>query len=273
MILMVGCYFLSVLCFLICPISGVIYVLIRLSEKILKKRYYMFAALIVSVILFALGLVFSVKVIPWEVMKSIVQSFDFVSLRFSKEPRISPVTWILSDPKTTGVTLLIETICLYFASYTPEKIMLKGEQNREERRFKIETINTVPKTNQLIFGVSGSGKSAYIGRSVDEILSANSNAYVLLVDGKGSTEKYSLYYSMQIIAKKCHKNLVLINGTANDSLGGCIYDFLDGIDKPDQAVDLIMSLIQDPSVEESSGSEHYRVMTQAYILRIVTFMF
>ena len=51
-----------------------------------------------------------------------------------------------------------------------------------------------------------------------------------------------------------------------------MYDFLDRIDTSDTAKDMIMSLIVDPSVEQSAGSEHYKVMTESYILAVVRFM-
>ena len=63
-----------------------------------------------------------------------------------------------------------------------------------------------------------------------------------------------------------------MNGTTNDNLGGCIYDFIDNVTVPDSAKDMVMSLIVDPTVEQSAGSEHYKVMTEAYVLSVIRFM-
>lgn len=81
-----------------------------------------------------------------------------------------------------------------------------------------------------------------------------------------------MYDNLSKLSQKYNRPLVILNGTTNSTLGGVVYDFLDGIETADTAKDMIMSLIIDPTVEQNAGSEHYRIITESYVLAVIRFM-
>lgn len=269
-------YLVAGILMIVCPISGLLYGAgLALNRFVFHRRRW--GTLIVAgigAIFLAVGIAANVHIVPWELLKALIARLDtFHLLPEIEHIPVSVWRWIVSDFLTIGAALLIESGSLALAKLTPERMMIADEQRRERRRRRLKRISHVPKTGQLIFGTTGSGKTAYVNKSLDEILRRDPNAFIAVADGKGSVEQFSLYDSMKIIANRYGKRLLILNGTANDALGGCTYDFLAGIATADQALDLIMALLDNPTVQASAGSEHYRTATESYILNVIEFMF
>lgn len=230
----------------------------------------------IGVILLAIGLFFKTSIVPLEFLKMGLSYIPILGDTFHLNH--TPMSWtryLIGDPISIGAGLMLLAISGKGSVQTSDRQLLFFENRKEHRRYRRlfkADIDFVPSRSTCIFGVSGAGKSAYLARQTYDTFANGDNPFVALVDGKGSVEQFSLYYSAQIIAKKFGLKLRVINGTANDSLGGTVYDFLEGITIPNQAKDMIMALIEDDTVQESSGSQHYRVLTEAYMERVITFM-
>lgn len=266
-----------ILAVIACPLSLLIYLFIN----ILFNRFIHVSKLkashlntYFSLALIAIGIILHQHISTLDLLRYLGARLSIIGARFT-DGDYSLSDYLLSNPFTIGICLLILTLAGKLAFFTTERQLLWSEERFQKRKMsKLFNSNPdfVPTRSTLIFGVSGAGKSAYIARMVEDTVAKQHEPFIAVVDGKGSTEEFSLYYSARIIAKKHGLTLRIINGTANDSLGGTVYDFLDGITVPNQAKDMIMSLIEDDTIQESSGSEHYRIMTEAYMEKIITFM-
>lgn len=260
---------------LIAPLSGLIVSSVKLIGKFVPplRKWTTPFLLLVGTMLLVIGFSIPTPCIPFEIVKSIIVHADPLGLfnRISYQP-FSLFDYLISDCRTLGVCIIVGTLSIFATRFTPDNLLLRYESQKETKRQHLSKIDRVSKSNQLCFGVSGAGKTAYLSRMIQDTLESDPQAFICVVDGKGSTEKYSLYDNLSKLSVKYNRPLVLLNGTTNSTLGGCIYDFLDGIDTSDTAKDMIMSLIVDPSVEQSAGSEHYKVMTEAYILSVIRFM-
>lgn len=260
---------------LIAPLSGLIVSSVKLIGKFVPplRKWTTPFLLLVGTMLLVIGFSIPTPCIPFEIVKSIIVHADPLGLfnRISYQP-FSLFDYLISDCRTLGVCIIVGSLSIFATRFTPDNLLLRYESRKESRRQHLTKIDRVSKSNQLCFGVSGAGKTAYLSRMVQDTLETDPQSCIIVVDGKGSTEKYSLYDNLTKISAQFNKPLVLLNGTTNDNLGGCIYDFLDGITTPDSAKDMVMSLIVDPTVEQSSGSEHYKVMTESYILAVIRFM-
>ena len=266
---MTGIIFLIVLCVLLCPVSLVSIILcvinhIRGSTSTLGQVIIGAAG---SVLLFT-GYLLHHPLIP-PVLSYFVK--NFLILHHFNDQEFFYI-WLTGSLTATGIAVLSEQILLYFLSLTPERMMLIADNREERRKLRFRKIDYVPTRSQVIVGVSGSGKSAFIGKSIEEIILKDKDALIYVVDGKGSTERYSLYYSCKLLSEKYNIPLTIINGTANRDLGGIVYDFLDGVDAIDSAKDMIMTLIDEPLIQASAGSEHYRTMTERYLIEIIDAM-
>lgn len=268
-------YIVPIVTTLISPLSGLIILIAKLITKVipsLQKWTTLFLLIVGSAIL-TVGIMKKPPCIPFEFAKCLIASID--TWRLFPNLTYQPVTvfsYFVSDWLTLGVCIVVGSLSVFATRFTPDNLLLRYESRKESKRQHLSKINRVSKSNQLCFGVSGAGKTAYLSRMIQDTLESDPQAFICVVDGKGSTEKYSLYDNLSKLSVKYNRPLVLLNGTTNSTLGGCIYDFLDGIDTSDTAKDMIMSLIVDPSVEQSAGSEHYKVMTEAYILSVIRFM-
>ena len=181
--------------------------------------------------------------------------------------------WLYGSLSSLGLAILTEQLCVLFLSLTPERLMLMAENKRLRQKLRRQKISFLPSRSQSVVGVSGGGKSAFIGRSMEEIIiddiKNGNHSMLVIVDGKGSSEKYSLHYSATLLSQKYDVPLTLINCSGNKKLGGIVYDFLDGVTSANAAKELIMTLIDDPLIQASAGSEHYRTMTVRYLLEII----
>ena len=260
---------------LIAPLSGSIVFTTKLIAKFVPplRKWTTPFLLLVGTMLLVIGFSIPTPCIPFEIVKSLIVHADPLGLfnRITYQP-FSLFNYLISDCRTLGVCVIVGSLSIFATRFTPDNLLLRYESRKESRRQRLTKIDRVSKSNQLCFGVSGAGKTAYLSRMIQDTLTTDPQAFICIVDGKGSTEQYSLYDNLMKLSKKYNRLLVLLNGTTNVELGGCIYDFLDGIDTSDTAKDMIMSLIVDPSVEQSAGSEHYKVMTESYILAVVRFM-
>lgn len=260
---------------LIAPLSGLIVFSVKLIGKFVPplRKWTTPFLLLVGTILFLIGISTNPCCIPFEIVKLLIVHTDPLGLfeNLQYQP-ISIIQYIVSDFRTLGICVLVSTLSIFATRFTPDNLLLHYETRKESRRQHLSKIDRVSKSNQLCFGVSGAGKTAYLSRMIQETLESDPEAFICVVDGKGSTEKYSLYDNLSKLSAKYNCTLVLLNGKTNSTLGGVVYDFLDGIETADTAKDMIMSLIIDPTVEQSAGSEHYKIMTESYVLAIVRFM-
>ncbi len=260
---------------LIAPLSGIIVFTTKLIAKFVPplRKWTTPFLLFVGTILLVIGFSIPTPCIPFEIVKSLIVHADPLGLfnRITYQP-FSLFNYLISDCRTLGVCVIVGSLSIFATRFTPDNLLLRYESRKESRRQRLTKIDRVSKSNQLCFGVSGAGKTAYLSRMIQDTLTTDPQAFICIVDGKGSTERYSLHDNISKLSAKYNRPLVLINGTTNTVLGGCVYDFLDEIDTPDSAKDMVMSLIVDPTVEQSAGSEHYRVMTEAFILAIIRFM-
>ena len=260
---------------LIAPLSGLIVFSIKLIGKFVPslRKWTTPFLLLVGTVLLIIGFSISTPCIPFECVKSLIVHVDpkllFGNLQYRQ---VTIIDYLISDWRTLGVCVIVGSLSIFATRFTPDNLLLRYESRKESRRQHLTKIDRVSKSNQLCFGVSGAGKTAYLSRMIQDTLTTDPQAFICIVDGKGSTEQYSLYDNLSKLSVKYNRPLVLLNGTTNTALGGCIYDFLDGVTTADSAKDMIIALIVDPTVEQSSGSEHYKVMTESYILAVIRFM-
>ena len=268
-------YIVPIVTTLISPLSGLIILIAKLITKVipsLQKWTTLFLLIVGSAIL-TVGIMKKPPCIPFEFAKCLIASID--TWRLFPNLTYQPVTvfsYFVSDWLTLGVCIVVGSLSVFATRFTPDNLLLRYESRKESKRQHLSKINRVSKSNQLCFGVSGAGKTAYLSRMIQDILESDPEAFICVVDGKGSTEKYSLYDNLSKLSAKYNRPLVVLNGTTNNNLGGVVYDFLDGVSTADSAKDMVMSLIVDPTVEQSSGSEHYKVMTESFILAVIRFM-
>lgn len=259
----------------IAPLSGLIVFSIKLIGKFVPslRKWTTPFLLFVGTILLLVGIITNPCCIPFECVKSLILQADPLGLfnRITYQP-FSLFNYLISDCRTLGVCVIVGALSIFATRFTPDNLLLRYESHKESKRQHLSKIDRVSKSNQLCFGVSGAGKTAYLSRMVQDTLESDPQAFICVVDGKGSTEKYSLYDNLNKLSVKYKRPLVLLNGTTNNNLGGVVYDFLDGIETADTAKDMIMSLIIDPTVEQNAGSEHYRIMTESYVLAVIRFM-
>ena len=268
-------YIVPIVTTLISPLSGLIILIVKLITKVipsLQKWTTLFLLIVGSAIL-TVGIMKKSPCIPFEFAKCLIASID--TWRLFPNLTYQPVTvfsYFVSDWLTLGVCIVVGSLSVFATRFTPDNLLLRYESRKESKRQHLSKINRVSKSNQLCFGVSGAGKTAYLSRMIQDTLESDPEAFICVVDGKGSTEKYSLYDNLSKLSAKYNRPLVVLNGTTNNNLGGVVYDFLDGVSTADSAKDMVMSLIVDPTVEQSSGSEHYKVMTESFILAVIRFM-
>ena len=260
---------------LIAPLTGIIVFTPKLIGKFVPflRKWITPFLLLVGAILFIIGLLTSQPCIPLELAKSLLARVDLWEL--FPDITYQPLTvfdYLISDFCTLGICIIVGSLSISATHFTPDNLLLRYESRKESKRQHLTKIDRVSQSNQLCFGVSGAGKTAYLSRMIQDTLTSDMKACIIVVDGKGSTEKYSLYDNLSKLSTKYNRPLVLLNGTTNNNLDCCVYDFLDGVTTADSAKDMVMSLIVDPTVEQSAGSEHYKIITEAYILSVIRFM-
>ena len=260
---------------IIAPLSGLIIFVPKVIAKFLPslRKWTTPFLLLVGTILLYIGITSQSPCIPFMCVKSLIAHVDPKLLfgNITYKP-VSLFDYFISDFRTLGICIIVGTLSIFATRFTPDNLLLRYESRKESRRQHTSKINRVSKSNQLCFGVSGAGKTAYLSRMIQDTLITDPQTFICIIDGKGSTEKYSLYDNLSKLSQKYNRPLVILNGTTNSTLGGVVYDFLDGIETADTAKDMIMSLIIDPTVEQNAGSEHYRIMTESYVLAVIRFM-
>ena len=260
---------------LIAPLSGLIVFVTKVIAKFVPplRKWTTPFLLLVGVILVGIGIAKQSPCIPFMCVKSLIAHVDPKFLVGNLQYRqVTIIDYLISDWRTLGVCVIVGALSIFATRFTPDNLLLRYESRKESRRQHLSKIDRVSKSNQLCFGVSGAGKTAYLSRMIQDTLETDPQSCIIVVDGKGSTERYSLYDNLMKLSNKYNRPLVLLNGTTNNNLGGVVYDFLDDVTTADSAKDMVMSLIVDPTVEQSAGSEHYRVMTEAYVLAVIRFM-
>ncbi|MBR2675222.1 MAG: TraM recognition domain-containing protein [Mogibacterium sp.] len=185
------------------------------------------------------------------------------------------ITWFVSDFISIGCSMLLLELCFVILHQGAAEQLLGRENKRQHLKKKwTKDFDYLYDKNQLIVGVSGSGKGTVLTKTIEQCLVDDSNMYITVVDGKSDIQDpYGFYNSMKFLAKKYKRDLVVINGTARYDLPhSCIYNPFDGLNVPEQIRDLVLSLMFDDSVELTAGSEHYRTMFSRYLLEVVTLM-
>ena len=270
-----------VLSVIVCPLSF-LFIMIAAIINYINRSHHGIGELITAmtgVILIVIGYRLHVTpthlVIGQYLLNSIIlKRFPFDKTEFFR-------LWLISDTITLGAAVIIEQISLLLLFLTPDRIMMAEEKRKEKKKLRPQKINYDPGRSQVIFGVSGAGKTAYIARSLEEIVRnhihktkdcQSMDAVIYIVDGKGSVERFSLFYSCKIICDKYSIPFTLINGTANKNLNGVVYDFLDEVKTADEMKDFIMTLNDDPLVQTSSNSMHYKTLTERYLIEILETM-
>ena len=260
---------------LIAPLSGVILLTTIVIARCVPslRKWTTPILLVVGSAILTVGILNKQPCVPFEFVKSLLLRIDTLGLFNNlKYQPITVLSYLISDCCTLGACIIVASLSISATHFTPDNLLLRYEMRKESKRQSLSKIDRVSKSNQLCFGVSGAGKTAYLSRMIQDTLESDPQAGIIVVDGKGSTEQYSLYDNLIKLSANYNRQLILLNGTTNAALGGCVYDFLDNIETADTAKDMIMSLIIDPTVEQSAGSEHFKVMTEAYILSVIRFM-
>ena len=264
---------LIVISIILCPLSLLVLLSALVVNKIINRSYWGYAIFFLAGgIIFYIGHRLNAPIVPLQIGKFYLSKLlPFLNMPASY---ITIRSWIVSDLRTLGVTTMMLMVCLYLLSNTPERRMIRSEKEQEMRKLRPQKIDylKIAQRSSLIFGVSGSGKTAFISKMMERFFETKRNSFLVICDGKGSTEEYSLLWAAKILAKRFRKRLVILNATSNAKIGGMVYDFLDGVTSVDAAKDMIMTLITDPTVKQSSGSEHYRTITEAYLSKFICFM-
>ena len=265
--------FLIVISIILCPLALLVMLSALVVNKIINRSYWGYAVFLVAGgIIFYIGYRLNTPIVPMQTGQFFLSKLlPFLNI---PAPYITIRSWIISDLRTFGVATMMLMVCIYFLSNTPEQRMIRAEKEAEKRKLRPQKIDylKIAQRSSLIFGVSGSGKTAFISKMMEKILETKRNSFLVICDGKGSTEEYSLYWAAKILSKRFSRRLVILNATSNSKIGGQIYDFLDDVTSVDAAKDMIMTLIVDPTVKQSSGSEHYRTITEAYLSKFIGFM-
>ena len=273
---MTGLYTVLVLSVIICPLSFIL-IMAAVLVNYLRGSSHGLGELITAVIGAVLVVIgYKLQITPTPVVMASYLFNSVILTHFAFDKSVFIRLWLVSDTITLGAVIIIEQISLFLLSLTPEQAMLKDEKRRAKKKLRPQHIDYVPSRSQVIVGVSGSGKSAFIGKSLEEIVrkyrrkdSDSMDAVIYVVDCKGSVEKYSLYFSCKLICDKYGIPFTIINGTGNNDLDGIVYDFLDEVKSIDEMKDFIMVLIDDPLVQTSSNSMHYRTLTERYLIEVL----
>ena len=207
---MFGLYLIVTVCMIICPISALaVIIAVCLNYSILNRTYWSYLIFsLLGILCFYVGYKLAMPVIPFLVCRE--YAARILSFMNIQAEHVDLRTYIISDLRTIGLCMFIEMVALYMTTRTPEVIMMDKERRRENEKLRVQKIDYIPKRSQLIVGVSGAGKTAYISKSIEEILNKDPTAFIVIVDGKGSTEKYSLYYSCKLIARNMKQKLFII---------------------------------------------------------------
>ncbi len=176
-----------------------------------------------------------------------------------------------SDPLSAGIVLAGAGILdILLEGERADKKILKREE-RKDRKYFGKPVRLgdriIPTTSQLIAGISGAGKTCFLSFMAYRIAADEENIQIY-VDGKGDVGERSLYQNLLFTSKKYGREMFVINCTANGTIPSIIYDFLSSAKTAAQATSMIMAFLQDDTVVESSGSQHYRMLSESYFNRL-----
>lgn len=189
---------------------------------------------------------------------------------FKTEP-ISNINAILSQ--MTNVELWIITvlimdagvIALYFKTWRTPKAHLRRRNRKEIRElFKWRTRhpNNDIKVNGMISGTTGTGKTAYILGVIEA--KASKGEPILIIEGKGDIDEYSLYEGACMLAKKYNRQLYVVNQTISDDSD--VYNpFIDC--NATQVKDMLISM-----GDWSGNASHYKSKASRYWQMMAEYM-
>ena len=156
----------------IAPLSGLIVFLTKMIAKFVPslRKWTTPFLLLVGVILVGIGIAKQSPCIPFEIIKSLISRVDtwnlFQDLSYQ---HITVIDYLISDWRTLGICSIVGAISIFVTRYTPDNLLLRYESRKESHRQKLSKINRVSKSNQLCFGVSGAGKTAYLSRMIQDL--------------------------------------------------------------------------------------------------------
>ena len=249
--------------------SAVLLTVILICHARKVNRYLVLLPVIpLSMLLLSIGTTFDIPI----TLPAVIADFFNATLHGVSYPSSALLSrYLISDPASVGLSLVGTAIASTLFMKSPQQAMLERHA-KKARKWVKGIAQWIGDRGTLIFGVSGSGKTALINRISKAILDLDDDSMQIWVDGKGSVEKYSLHDVLTRIHKAAGKELIVINGTANPRLGNIVYNFLDAANTPDQAADMIMCLISNPTAQATDASEHYRTMTKAYLITVIDYM-
>ncbi|MBR2706680.1 MAG: type IV secretion system DNA-binding domain-containing protein [Mogibacterium sp.] len=188
----------------------------------------------------------------------------------------SPGAWLKSDPVSIGTSMILIAVAYALNPVcTAERRMIFDSERKEKerlRRYRVNKVDYLNPAHQLVIGVSGGGKSAYLARTAEQIL-ANTNDVLFFIDGKASIEQYSLYDNLKMLAKRYDRKLIIWNVTGNRGIDCSIYNPFANMADIHMLKDMILELMNtDEGIMETAGTEHYKTMFSRWLLVVLGFM-
>ena len=153
---MTGFITIIILCVLLCPLSLVFIAFSAIINHIRGSNHgagELITAAIGAVLLF-IGFYHSQPYIP----PVLHQLFTDITQSHALQPQQLITLWLKGNLTTLGIATIIEQLCIFFLSMTPERMMLLAEERNVKRKLRRQKIDYVPTRSQVIYGVSGAGK-------------------------------------------------------------------------------------------------------------------
>lgn len=270
-------YILMIFTMILSPISGLLLLLIYLAHRKFSKVRIDLATLLIGLILVPLGIVTkhttSLIVLAKAVLFQIEPLRELLYLSEYSTGETLKI-WLLSDPFTIGLAMICLSLCLVITHNGAADQMLRTEKRRlADKKKWISDIDYLYDRNTAVIGVSGSGKGTMLTKTIEQCLEQDPGTYFCVIDGKADvTDPYGFYNTMNFLAEKYDRELVVINGTATDLPGSCTYDPFQGLTAAEEIRDMILTLMFSPDTESNAGSEHYRMMFSRLLLQTILIM-
>ena len=268
-------YIFIMLAVLFSPPAAIIRVAIHLVCEKWKKLSPRMIAITIAVISIVTGVLTKQHIMPLQVCLSLIGQLPLLSNYIGGATHTPWYMWLVSDCISIGCALLLMELCFVVLHQGAAEQLLKREQQRQAQKKKwTKNFDYLYEKNQLVVGISGSGKGTLLTKTIEQCLVDDSNMFFAVVDGKSDLQDpYGFYTTMQFLAKKFDRELVVINGTAKYDLPySCVYNPFEGLTAPEAIRDLVLALMFDDTVDLNAGSEHYRTMFSRYLLEVVSLM-
>lgn len=270
-------YILMILTVIFSPLSGMICLLIYLLHRKCVRVRMDLAVLSIGVLLVLIGIITKRTTSMIILAKAVLSQVEpFRELLHLSDTTIAATAkiWLLSDPFTIGLAMICLSLCLVITHNGAADQMLRAENKRlaEKKKWNSD-IDYLYDRNTAVIGVSGSGKGTMLTKTIEQCVEQDPGTYFCVIDGKADvTDPYGFYSTMNYLAQKYDRELVVINGTATDLPGSCTYDPFQGLTAAEEIRDMILTLMFSPDTESNAGSEHYRMMFSRLLLQTILIM-